>query len=55
MINAFAALSTLARRAGVDPDEITAVHGRFFDGNVAIKESFWLAVVLPELTSGNDH
>lgn len=46
MIDAFAELST---RAGADPDEITATHGRFFDGNVAIKESFWLAVVLPEL------
>lgn len=52
MVDAFAELTALARRAGVDPDAITATHGRFLDGNVAVKESFWLAVVLPLLQGG---
>lgn len=55
MIDAFAELTALARRAGVDADAITATHGKFFDGNVAIKESFWLAVVLPEISRGCSH
>lgn len=39
MIDAFGELTTLALRAGVEPELITALHGRFFDGNVAIKTS----------------
>lgn len=40
MIDAFVELSTLARRAGVTEDEITPVHGRFFNGNVQAKRAF---------------
>jgi hypothetical protein len=40
MINAFVELSTLALRAGVKPDDITELHGCFFDGNVEIKDAF---------------
>lgn len=46
MIYAFAALSGLAGRAGADPDEITAVHSRFFDANVEAKAAFRVAVLL---------
>lgn len=49
MIDAFADLSTAARRAGVDEQSITELHGRFFDGNVLIKQSFRVAVLLAEL------
>lgn len=37
MRDAFVELSDLARRAGVDEDRISELHGRFFDGNVAVK------------------
>jgi hypothetical protein len=40
MIDAFTTISDLARRAGVDEDRITEAHGRFFDGNVDIKDAF---------------
>lgn len=40
MIDAFAELDTLARRAGADADAITAIHGRFFGGNAGIKDAF---------------
>ena len=48
MIDAFADLSTLARRAGADPDAITQAHGRFFDGNVQVKRAFNVLVLLAE-------
>lgn len=35
MIGAFVRISDLARRAGVDEDEISIQHGMFFDGKVA--------------------
>lgn len=49
MINAFVELSTLARRAGVTEDEITPVHGRFFDGNVQAKRAFNILLLLAEV------
>jgi len=49
MIDAFADLSTLARRAGADPDAITLAHGRFFDGNVETKRAFSILVLLAEV------
>lgn len=49
MIGAFADLTTLAHRAGVDPDAITALHGRFFDGNVLIKDAFGVAAFVAEI------
>lgn len=53
MLDAFVALSGLARRAGVDDDEISDIHGKFFDGNVAIKESFGaLCAVTPHPPAG---
>lgn len=49
MIDAFADLSTLARRAGVEEDAITALHGHFFDGNVEIKRALRDAILLAEI------
>lgn len=49
MIDAFVELSTLARRAGVTEDEITPVHGRFFDGNVQAKRAFNILLLLAEV------
>jgi hypothetical protein len=49
MLEAFVELSDLARQAGVDEDAITALHGRFFDGNVQVKEAFRVAVLLAEI------
>lgn len=49
MIDAFVDLSTLARRAGVTEDELTAVHGRFFDGNVEVRRAFGPLLLLLEL------
>lgn len=46
MIDAFADLSTLARQAGADEDQITATHGQFFDGNVAVKQAFRVVILL---------
>lgn len=46
MLDAFVDLSTLARRAGVPEIEISATHGQFFDGNVAIKEAFRVVILL---------
>jgi hypothetical protein len=48
MIDAFVEMSMLARRAGVDPDAVTALHGVFFDGNVQTKRAFRVAVLLAE-------
>jgi hypothetical protein len=39
MIDAFAELTTIGLRAGVDPDEVTRLHGDFFDGNVNVKHA----------------
>lgn len=50
MIDAFADLTALAHKAGVDPDEVTRLHGLFFDGNVEVKRAF--AFVLP-VAEGN--
>lgn len=49
MIDAFVALSTLARRAGVSDDDIFATHGQFFDGNVETKSAFSAAILLAEI------
>jgi hypothetical protein len=50
MIEAFVQMSDRARRAGaVDDDEALRLHGRFFDGNVAAKRAFGLAVLLAEI------
>lgn len=49
MLDAFADLTVLARRVGVNPDAITETHGRFFDGNVAVKHVFRVCVLLAEL------
>jgi hypothetical protein len=49
MLDAFAELSALARRAGACEDAITAAHGRFFDGNVEAKMAFRVAIVLAEV------
>ena len=46
MIDAFAELTTLALRSGTDPDQVTELHGRFFDGNVASKGAFRTAILL---------
>lgn len=40
MISAFAELTTLALRAGVDHDAVTALHGEFFDGHVEVKGAY---------------
>lgn len=45
---AFVRLSDLARMAGVDEDTITALHGQFFDGNVAVKAAFRVVLLLAE-------
>lgn len=50
MIGAFAELTTLALRAGVPRDEITRLHGRFFDGNVDAKDAFSVAAFVAELS-----
>lgn len=44
MIRAFVRVSDLARRAGVDEEEISRLHGLFFDGNVSVKQAFWAAI-----------
>lgn len=49
MIDAFVELSTLARRLGVAEDELTPVHGRFFDGNVQTKRAFNILLLLAEV------
>ncbi len=52
MIEAFVVISDLARRAGVDDDQITEAHGRFFDGNVDVKDAFAVAAFWAELGRG---
>lgn len=49
MLEAFVTLSDIARKAGVDEDEISDLHGLFFDGNVEIKAAFRAAVLLAEI------
>lgn len=49
MIAAFAELTTAAMRAGVDENLIHELHARFFDGNVEVKEAFWVAVTLARI------
>lgn len=49
MLEAFLDLSTLARRAGVDEEDVRQTHGQFFDGNVEIKKSFRVVVLLAEI------
>lgn len=49
MIDAFAELTTLALRAGVDGDAVTALHGRFFDGNMQAKKTFGAAILVAEI------
>jgi hypothetical protein len=49
MIDAFAELTTIALRAGVDWDRITEIHGRFFDGNVELRRAFRTAMFLAEI------
>ncbi len=39
MRDAFVAVCDLARRAGVDEDVITGLQGKFFDGNVEVREA----------------
>lgn len=51
MICAFAELTTLALRAGVDEDAVTALHGRFFDGNVEAKRAWRTRLLLAEILS----
>jgi hypothetical protein len=50
MIGAFAELTTLALRAGVEGEAVTVIHGRFFDGNVRIKSVWRAAVLLAEIS-----
>lgn len=49
MIAAFAELTTLAMRAGADEGSVTALHGRFFDGNVKMKRAFSVALLFAEM------
>lgn len=49
MIAAFAELTVLALRAGVDEDAVTALHGRFFDGNVHVKHAWRVVLLLAEI------
>ena len=49
MIAAFVGLSDLARRHGVDEDTITALHGRFFDGNVTVKTRWRVLLLIAEM------
>lgn len=49
MIDAFVELGALARRAGVDHDAISELHGRFFDGNVETKRAFRVCILLAEV------
>jgi hypothetical protein len=49
MLDAFLQMSTLARQAGVDGEAISAIHGKFFDGNVEVKSSFRAVVLLAEI------
>jgi hypothetical protein len=46
MLAAFVELSDLARRAGVSDLDISLAHVQFFDGNVAVKETFRVYVLL---------
>jgi len=46
MIDAFREMSDAAAQAGVDWDRITALHGRFFDGNEDVKVTFGTAAIL---------
>lgn len=46
MIDAFVMVSDLARRSGVDEDNILSAHSRFFDGNVELKDSFRVVALL---------
>ncbi len=39
MRDAFVNVSDLARRAGVDEDAISELHGEFFDGNVEVQDA----------------
>lgn len=49
MINAFVKVSNLARRVGVNEDDITAAHGQFFDGNAETKSAFHVLALLVEI------
>lgn len=51
MLDAFVELSDMALRAGADEQAITALHGRFFDGNVKVKSAFGAAVLLLLITT----
>lgn len=52
MIDAFVDQSTLALHAGADWDSITDIHGRFFDGNVELKDAWLAAAFLTWLHRG---
>lgn len=49
MIFAFTQLSDMARKAGVHEEAITVLHGRFFDGNEAIKSAYLKTTLLARL------
>lgn len=49
MLAAFGELTTLALRAGADEDAVTALHGRFFDGNVEVKRAWRVVLLLAEI------
>lgn len=49
MIAAFGELTALALRAGVGWDEVTPLHGRFFDGNAGVKRSWRVVLLLAEI------
>lgn len=58
MIDAFVAMTQLADPPGLGPpaptgealrDEITRLHGQFFDGNVACKRAFGTVVLIAEI------
>jgi len=49
MLAAFVELSDLARQAGIDFNVITDLHGRFFDGNMQVKQAFGAAVLMAEI------
>lgn len=55
MIDAFVKISDLARKAGVDEDEISMIHGEFFDGNVEIKVAFGGVMLLAQIRATRKH
>lgn len=49
MIDAFVEMTAEAQRLGASQEVIRELHGRFFDGNVVVKQSVAVLAILAEV------